>query len=241
MSLAPNCVRSDGRRRWLSRLAFAAVGAGLAARTFPVAAGITDQDASTGLRAALEKGVAAAVSQLGASDGFMGNEKIRITLPGVLNDAARMLKTVGQGKRVEDLILRMNRAAEAAVPLAREALVDAIHRMTLTDVRKILTGGDTAATQYFTEKTRESLSVKLLPTVQQSLEKAGAVAAYNDFAGRASALGLLRKDESTLERHVTAKALDGVYWAIGEEERRIRQDPLGAGSEVLKRVFGSLR
>lgn len=240
MNPSPIQPIDSARRRMLLQLANGSTAAALmgVGMTGTAHAALSDQDVTQGLRAALEKGVAVAVRQLGAADGFMGNDKIRITLPGILNDAARMLKALGQGRKVDDLILRMNRAAEAAVPLAKSALLDAVHQMSLTDARKILTGGETAATQFFAEKTRDPLTTKLLPTVQQALEKVGAVTAYNELAQKIASAGLLRQEDATLERHVTAKALDGVYWSIGEEERRIRQDPIGAGSDLLKKVFG---
>ncbi|MDB5892921.1 MAG: hypothetical protein JWQ88_452 [Rhodoferax sp.] len=202
---------------------------------------LTDQEASQGLKTALEKGAVAAVGLLGQPDGFLGNEKVRIPLPGFLNDAAKLLKTLGQGKRVDELITTMNRAAEAAVPKAKPLLIDAVKSMNVTDAKNILTGGDTSVTRFFSEKTRTPLFGQFLPVVTQATEKVGLAAQYNQVAGKAAGLGLLKKDDANIENYVTNKTLDGLFTMIGEEEKKIRQDPVGAGSAILKKVFGAVK
>ena len=178
---------------------------------------------------------------LGKTDGFLGNEKVRIPLPGFLNDAAKLLKSLGQGKRVDELITSMNRAAEAAVPMAKELLVSAVKSMSVTDAKKILSGGDTSVTGFFAEKTREPLGVRFLPVVTKATEKVGLAAQYNSLAAKAAGLGLLKKEDANIQQYVTGKSLDGLYFMIGEEEKKIRQDPIGTGSAVLKKVFGALK
>lgn len=202
---------------------------------------LTETDAATGIRAALERGAVAAVGLLGKTDGFLGNPKVRIELPGFLNDATRFLKATGQQKRVDELVTAMNRAAEAAVPQAKVLLVNAVKNMSVEDARNILTGGDDSATQFFAAKTREPLSQKFLPIVAKATEKVSLADKYNAVAGRAASFGLLRKDQANLQEYVTSKALDGLYLVIGDEERKIRQDPVGTGSAILKKVFGALR
>ncbi len=202
---------------------------------------LTDQEASQGLKTALEKGAVAAVGLLGQPNGFLGNEKVRIQLPGFLNDAARLMKTLGQGQRVDELVTTMNRAAEAAVPKARSLLVEAVKTMNVTDAKNILTGGDNAVTRFFAEKTRTPLFGQFLPVVTQATEKLGLAAQYNQFAGKAAGMGLLKKDDANIENYVTNKTLDGLFTVIGEEEKKIRQDPVGAGSAILQKVFGALR
>ncbi|APW36243.1 hypothetical protein RD110_02640 [Rhodoferax koreense] len=204
-------------------------------------ADLTDQEASMGLKAALEKGAASAVSLLGQPDGFLGNEKVRIPLPGYLNDAARLLKTLGQGKRVDELVTAMNRAAEAAVPKAKGLLVNAVKTMNVSDAKNILTGGDTSVTRFFSEKTRTPLFGEFLPVVTQATQKVGLAAQYNQVAGKAASLGLVKKDDANIENYVTNKTLDGLFTMIGEEERKIRQDPVSAGSAILKKVFGAVK
>lgn len=204
-------------------------------------ADLSNKDASTGLRTALEKGALAAVAVLGRPDGFLGNPKVRIPLPGFLEDAAKWLQMTGQGKRVDGLVTSMNRAAETAVPMGKDLLVGAVKNMSVTDAKKILTGGDNSVTQFFAEKTRGALGDKFLPVVMQATEKVGLAATYNKVAGRAAGLGLVKKEDANIQRYVTDKSLDGLYTIIGEEERKIRQDPLGTGSAILSKVFGALK
>lgn len=199
---------------------------------------LTDAEASTGLKTALEKGALAAVGLLGRPDGFLGNEKVRIPLPGFLEDAAKLLKSFGQGKRVDELLIAMNRAAESAVPMAKDLLVGAVKSMTVTDAKKILTGGDTAVTEFFAGRTREPLGVQFLPVVTRATEKVSLAAKYNRVASKAAGMGLVGKDEAKIENYVTGKTLDGLYFMIGEEEKKIRRDPVATGSAILKKVFG---
>ncbi|MDP1968130.1 MAG: DUF4197 domain-containing protein [Burkholderiaceae bacterium] len=202
---------------------------------------LTDTEASQGLKAALEKGAIAAVSLLGRPDGFLGNEKVRIPLPGFLESAQKFLKVLGQGKQIDELVTSMNRAAEAAVPMARDLLVSAVKGMNVTDAKKILAGGDTSVTAFFAEKTRTPLFDRFLPTVTKATEKVGLAEKYNRVAAKASGLGMVKKEDANIQHYVTNKSLDGLYLIIGEEERKIRQDPVGAGSAILKKVFGTLK
>lgn len=204
-------------------------------------AGITDREASDGLRAALEKGALAAVSVLGKADGFLGNPKVRIPLPGYLEDAAKLLKLTGQRKRVDELVTSMNRAAEAAVPMGKDLLVKAVRGMSVDDARRILTGGDNSVTTFFADKTRAPLGEAFLLVVQRATDGVGLADKYNRVAAKASGMGLLKPEEANIQRYVTAKTLDGLYLVIGEEERKLRQDPVGAGSALLKKVFGALK
>lgn len=202
---------------------------------------LTNQDASQGIKVALEKGALAAVALLGKTDGFLGNPKVRIPLPGFLEDASKLLKLTGQGKRVDELVTSMNRAAEAAVPMGKDLLVGAVKSMSVTDAKNILSGGENSVTQFFAEKTRSPLGEKFLPIVTKATEKVGLANQYNRVAGQAAGLGLVRKEDANIQRYVTGKSLDGLYTIIGEEERKIRQDPVGTGSAILKKVFGSLK
>ncbi len=204
-------------------------------------AGISNQDAGNGVKAALEKGALAAVAILGKTDGFFGNEKVKIGLPGGLQDVAKLMKNLGQGKRIDELMLSINRAAEAAVPMGKELLVGAVRAMTVNDAKNILTGGDTSVTTFFAEKTRAPLGVKFLPVVTKATEKVGLANKYNEFAGKAAGFGLVKKEDANIQQYVTGKTLDGLYLIIGEEEKKIRQDPVGTGSAILKKVFGAIR
>jgi hypothetical protein len=205
------------------------------------AALLSETDAASGVRAALERGAVAAVGLLGKTDGFLGNPKVRIPLPGYLEDAAKLMKTMGQGKRVDELVTAMNRAAEASMPQAKALLISAVKSMSVEDARKIITGGDDSVTRFFADKTREPLGVKFLPVVTRATEKVSLAAKYNAVAGKAAGFGLVKKEDANIQQYVTGKALDGLYLMIGEEERKIRQNPVATGSAILKRVFGSLK
>lgn len=202
---------------------------------------LSNAEASQGLKTALERGAVAAVNLLGKPDGFLGNPKVRIPLPGFLEDAGKLLKTLGQGKRVDELVTSMNRAAESAVPMAKDLLVSAVKSMNVEDARKILTGGDTSVTNFFADKTRTPLAARFLPVVTKATEKVGLAEKYNNVAAKAAGMGLVRKEDANIQQYVTGKSLDGLYLMIGEEEKKIRQDPVGTGSAVLKKVFGALK
>ena len=202
---------------------------------------MTNADASSGLKAALGQGAQAAVALLGRPDGFLGNPKVRIGLPGSLDDAAKLLKTFGQGQRIDELLTAINRAAETAVPMGQDLLVGAVQSMTVTDAKNILTGGDTSVTQFFADKTRAPLGQRFLPVVNQATEKVNLAQSYNAFAGKAASFGLLRKEDADLGQYVTGKTLDGLYLVIGEEERKIRHIPMGSASAIVQKVFGALR
>ena len=204
-------------------------------------ADLSGADAQSGIKAALGKGAEAAVALLGQPGGFLDNPQVRIGLPGQLDDAARLLRKFGQGRRIDELVTTINRAAEAAVPMGKDLLAGAVQSMTVTDAKNILTGGDTSVTRFFADKTREPLGVRFLPVVDQATEKVGLTQQYNSFAGRAANFGLMKKEDANLAQYVTGKTLDGLYFMIGEEERKIRQNPAGAGSAILQKVFGSLK
>ncbi len=204
-------------------------------------ADLTSGEASQGLKAALERGVDFAVDRLGRPGGFLENPAVRIPLPGFLNDASGALRMMGMGQRLDELVTAMNRAAEAAIPLARDLLVGTIQSMSVADAKAVLTGGDTAATDYFARATRAQLSTRFLPVAARATENVGAAAQYNQIAGKVSSFGLVKAEDAKLENYVANRALDGLYLMIGEEEKKIRQNPLAAGSELLRKVFGGLR
>jgi len=224
------------RRRWV----LGAVGAGGLALLVrdALAAALSQADAAAGVRAALERGSVAAVGLLGKPDGFLGNPKVHIGLPGSLDGMAKMLKMAGQQGKIDELVTAMNRAAESAVPDAQPLLIEAARSMSVDDALGILRGGDTAVTDYFARKTREPLGVKFLPIVTRSTQKVSLAEKYNALAGQAAGMGLVKQDDANIERYVTGKTLDGLYTMIGEEEKKIRADPVGTGSALLKKAFG---
>ena len=207
----------------------------------PGLAGISDLDANRALMAALETGAMSAVKLLGRPDGFLARPKVHIPLPKAMQDAARLLQSLGLGKQLEDLEVSLNRAAESAVPMAKDLLVDAVRNITVGDAKKILTGGDTSVTEFFADKTRTPLGGTFLPVVHQATSKVGLVKKYDRVVGKAQGLGLYQPEDPSVDHYVTRKALDGLYFMIGEEEKKIRRDPVGTGSALLQRVFGALR
>jgi Protein of unknown function (DUF4197) len=197
-----------------------------------------DADASAGVKAALERGAVAAVGLLGRTDGFLGNALVRIALPGYLNDGAKVLKALGQQKRVDELLTAMNRAAESAVPQAQDLLVSTVRNLSVQDAVRIVKGGDTSVTDFFAGRTRSPLSERFLPIVTQATERVSLAEKYNAVAGKAAGLGLVKKEDANIQSYVTRKALDGLYLMIGEEEKKIRRDPVATGSDILRKVFG---
>jgi hypothetical protein len=199
---------------------------------------LSQADAASGVRAALERGAVAAVGLLGQPGGYLDNPKVRIPLPSFLESGAKLMKAMGQSQKVEELETAMNRAAEAAAPQAKTLLIDAAKKMSVDDALRIVRGGDTSVTDFFARKTRTPLGKTFLPIVTQATEKVSLAQKYNGVAGQASGLGLVKKEDATIEQYVTRKSLDGLYFMIGEEEKKIRKDPVGTGSDLLRRVFG---
>lgn len=207
----------------------------------PAVDALSSAQAGQGVQAALREGVAFAVDRLGRPGGFSENPAVRIPLPGFLNDAAGALRMMGLGARLDELVLAMNRAAEAAVPLARDLLLDAVRSLSVADAKGLLTGGDTAVTDFFASKTRAPLFQRFVPVAARATENVGAAAQYNQIAGKVANFGLVKAEDAKLEHYVANKTLDGLYLMIGEEERKIRQNPMAAGSELLRKVFGTTR
>jgi hypothetical protein len=202
---------------------------------------ITNTEASSGLKQSLNEGSLAAIAKLGVENGFFANPQVKIPLPPALKKAESALRFAGMKKQADDLVLSMNRAAEAAVPEAKQLLADSVSKMTVQDAKGILTGGQTSVTDYFKRTTSTQLSQRFLPIVKNATDKVGLAQQYNSLAGQGVALGLVKKDQSTVEGYVTQKTLDGLYFMIGEQEKAFRANPLGASSDIVKKVFGALK
>jgi Protein of unknown function (DUF4197) len=201
---------------------------------------LTNQDASRGIKGALDQGAASAIAKLGVPGGFLDNPKVKIPLPPALDEIAKVMRMMGHGKDADELVVAMNRAAEQAVPQAKELMIDAVKSMSLEDAKKILTGGDDSVTQFFKAKTEAPLAVKFLPVVKQSTDRVGLARKYDQVAGQGVKLGLVKGDAANIDQYVTHKALDGLYLMIGEEERAIRKNPAAAASKIVSEVFGAL-
>jgi hypothetical protein len=209
----------------------------------PAATGVdalSTTDINAGLKEALTRGADAAVAQLGQKDGFFGNAALKIPLPPTLQKAEKAMRMFGMGKQADELVLAMNRAAEAAVPEAKPLLLDAVKSMTLEDAKGILTGGKTSATDYFRKKTETRLTERFTPIVKATTDKVGLAQQYNHYAGTAAQFNLVDKKQANVEQYVTQESLDRLYKLIGEKEQAIRANPLQAGSDLLKKVFGAV-
>ena len=201
---------------------------------------ISTGDASAGVKEALNKGADYAVASLGRNGGFLGNDKVKIPLPGYLQKAESALRMFGMGKQADQLVETMNHAAENAVAVAKPVLVESIRKMSVQDVKGILTGGEDSVTQYFKRTSTEQLTAKFMPIVKKETGKLQLADQYNQFAGKAASAGLVDKKDVDIDSYVTQKAMDGLFLMIAEEEKKLRSNPLGAGSDLLKKVFGAL-
>ncbi|MDP1862559.1 MAG: DUF4197 domain-containing protein [Thiobacillus sp.] len=201
---------------------------------------LSSTDINAGLKEALTSGANSAVAQLGQKDGFFGNAALRIPLPPSLQKAEKAMRMFGMGKQADELVLSMNRAAEAAVPEAKTLLVGAVKAMSLEDAKGILTGGKTSATDFFRNKTETTLTERFGPIVKATTDKVGLAQQYNQYAGMAAQFNLVDKNQATVEQYVTQQSLDRLYTLIGEKEAAIRANPLQAGSDLLKKVFGAV-
>jgi len=202
---------------------------------------ITNSEAVSALKTALEKGARGAVSSLGRTDGFFGNPRVRIPMPESLQRAERFMRRIGMGRYADELVLTMNRAAEAAVPEARTLLIGAVKKMTVEDAKGILTGGDTAGTAYFRRTTEDQLRARFLPIVSRATARVKLAEKYDEYADWGVRFGLMRREDANLNVYVTQKALDGLFLVIADEERSIRRDPIGSASSIIRKVFGALR
>jgi Protein of unknown function (DUF4197) len=202
---------------------------------------LSNKEAGSGLKAALERGAGNAVGKLAVDGGFLSNDKVKIKLPHVLEQARPLLKLTGYGPKLDELEVAMNHAAEAAVPLAKPLLLNAVKSMTFTDAKNILTGGETSVTTFFKEKTSAPLSAQFLPIVKGVTDKTGLAGKYNKLVGQVGKVTSVPPEQASVEAYVTARALDGLFYMLAEEEKAIRQDPIGTGSKIIGKVFGLLK
>lgn len=234
------------RRRFLQAcavlpwLGLAATRAHAESRAAELLGAISGQDAVQALRDSLEQGARKAIAQLGRENGYFADPKRKIGLPKNFAKAERILRSLGHGKKVDDLVLAMNRAAETAAPQAQGLVLDAVRKMTVNDAKSILTGGDNAATDYFRKATEPQLTETLMPIVKSVTEKSDLARSYNSLAGTLARFGI-KSEQGTVESYVNKKALDGIYTCIGEEERSLRADPAQYAGSLLGKVFGLLK
>jgi hypothetical protein len=192
----------------------------------------------SGLKEALSIGTENAVGAVSQMDGYFADEIIKILMPEKIQKVADLAGKFGFQDQVDAFILSMNRAAEKAAPQATSFFVDAIKAMTFEDAKEILDGGDTAATDYFKEKTSDKIYDAFNPIISSSLDEVGATKAYKDMMGKYEAIPFMDKQSVDLDHYVTTNALDGLFYMVGQEEMKIRKDPAARVTDLLKKVFG---
>jgi hypothetical protein len=199
--------------------------------------GLGDARIAQGLKEALRVGTENAVGLTGRVDGYFANQAIKILMPDRLQSLEQGLRLIGYGDRVDELVLGMNRAAEKAAPFARQIFVDAIGDMSIDDARRMLSGPDTAATDYFKGKTTTRLTAAFQPVVERSMDQVGVARQYKDLLAQAQAIPFFRAESYDLNHYVVGKSLDGLFHVVGEEERKIRTNPTARTTELLREVF----
>ncbi len=203
--------------------------------------GMSDVKIGSGLQEALKIGTENAVVQTGQTDGFFSNKAIKILMPKPLQAMEQPLRLVGVGPKIDEFIVGMNRAAEKAVPFAKEIFWDAIGQMTFDDARKILNGGDTAATDYFKAKTSKKLQTAFRPSVESVMNDVGVNRQYNELMGRYQSVPFAKNITFDVNQYVTEKTTDGLFYVVGQEEKKIRTNPAARVTDLLKDVFGSAK
>jgi len=200
--------------------------------------GLSDAKIGSGLKEALKIGTENAVAQTGTVDGFLMNRAIKILMPKPLQAIETPLRYVGYGPQIDEFVVGMNRAAEKAAPFAKEIFWDDIGQMTFDDARKILNGNDTAATDYFKAKTSKKLQAAFLPTVKEVMDQVGVNRQYNDLMAKYREVPFARSVTFDVNQYVTEKAIDGIFYVLAQEEKKIRTDPAARATDLLKEVFG---
>ena len=205
-----------------------------------VSSALSESDVAGGLKEALLKGAKSAVGNLGKTDGFLKNANVKIPMPKHLSMLESGLRTIGQDQVADSFVKSMNRAAEQAVPQAADVFTDAIKNMSIADAKGVLNGGDRAATDYLQRSSSDKLREKFRPLVENAIGQVGVTNSYQDLVGKADVLGgLVDTEKLDLGNYVTDKALDGVFFMVAEEERKIRENPAARTSELLKKVFAN--
>jgi len=199
--------------------------------------GLSETKIGSGLKEALKVGTENTVKLTGRADGYFLNQAIKILMPEKLQTFEKGLRLVGYGPQVDEFVLSMNRAAERAAPQAKQIFWDAIGEMTFDDARKILNGSDTAATEYFRTKTTDGLTAAFRPVVDRTMNEFGVTRQYKELVGRYQAIPFAKTEALDIDSYVVAKALDGLFHVLGEEERKIRTNPAARVTDLLKEVF----
>jgi len=200
--------------------------------------GLTEKDAADGIREALVKGTGESVKLVTNIDGYFGNPEIKIPFPPEAKEVESKLRSIGLGKKVDEVILSLNRAAEDAGKEATKIFVDAIKGMSIKDAINIVKGENDAATKYLNRTTSPQLNAKFQPIIKVSLDKVDATKQWEELVKTYNKIPFVKKMNPNLPEYVTGKAIDGLFVMVAKEELKIRQDPMARTSEILKKVFG---
>src|ERR671918_564875 len=200
--------------------------------------GLSDAKIGSGLQEALKVGTENAAIQTGKVDGFLANKAIKILMPNSLQTMEKPLRLVGYGPQIDEFVVGMNRAAEKAAPFAKDIFWDAIGQMSFDDAKRILNGNDTAATDYFKSKTSKKLQTAFLPTVKDVMNQVGVNRQYNDLIGKYKDVPFSKNITFDVNQYVTEKTTDGLFFVVGQEEKKIRSNPAARVTDLLKDVFG---
>ena len=200
-------------------------------------AGLSDAKIGSGLKEALKIGTENTVNLTGKTDGYFLNQAIKILMPEKLRTLEKGLRAVGYGPQIGEFVLSMNRSAEQAAPAAKQIFWDALEQMSFEDARKILSGNETAATEYFKGKTTDKLTAAFRPVVDKSMNEVGVTRQYNELVGRYESIPFVKKETFDLDSYVVTKALDGLFHVLGDEEKKIRTNPEARVTDLLKEVF----
>jgi hypothetical protein len=203
------------------------------------ASGLDDTQIASGLKEALSVGTGKAVKLVARPGGYLNNEAIKILLPPNLRPVEKGLRAAGQGPKIDEFVSRMNHAAESAAPEAVNIFADAVRVMTIDDARKLLNGNDTSITDYFKSKTSAQLSTAFRPHVEAAMKSNGVTQQYDALAGRAPKVPFLNSSNMDINAYVVSKALDGLFYMLGQQERQIRTNPAARSTALLKQVFGA--
>ncbi len=204
----------------------------------PATSSLTEDEVARGLKEALNNGIEKGVSQLSKADGYFKDPQIKIPMPAEAKQVEEKLRKLGQGKKVDDAVESINRAAEDAASASKDLFVAAIKNLTLSDVMNILHGKDDAATTYLSSNTRAALVEKFKPIISKSLDKVGATRYWSLVFTTYNAIPLVQKVNPDLVEYATNKAIDGLFIQIAKEELAIRKNPAARVSDLLKKVFG---
>jgi len=199
--------------------------------------GLSNEKIISGLKEALEVGTENTVNLTGSVDGYLKNEAIKILLPEKLQKMDKALRMVGFGPQIDEFVVSMNRSAEQAAPLAKPIFTEAVTEMSFEDGKKILNGGDTAATDYFKEKTKTKLIEAFKPKVTQAMDQVGVAAQYKSLVGQYTSLPFVNAEQFDLDSYVVRKSLDGLFYTLAQEEQKIRTNPAARVTDLLKEVF----